>query len=239
MKGLTKLSNLGNTCYMNSVLQCITHLPEFNEWCDTATKDSVLFKEYNDLRKLMWEGHEGISPSRFVEVLHQKLPLERYRQHDAHELLLYLLDDFQCPLFQGKQISHIDTTTKEETFLSLELPVRPSLEEAWNAYLEPEIVEWNGKQVEKKIEIKEYPTLLLISFKRFTNQNQKKDTVINLTPFLNYELMAVCNHMGNTKSGHYTATIKMDQWYECNDAHIHPSSITNHAYCLLFRKKTS
>jgi ubiquitin C-terminal hydrolase len=51
--------------------------------------------------------------------------------------------------------------------------------------------------------------------------------------------MAVCNHMGNTRSGHYTATVKMDQWYECNDSHIYPSTITNNAYCLLFRKKTS
>jgi ubiquitin C-terminal hydrolase len=239
MKGLTKLSNLGNTCYMNSVVQCLSHLQEFNTWCDTSTKDSVLFKEYNDLRKLMWEGHEGISPTRFVAVLHKQLPLERFRQHDSHELFLYLLDDFQCPLFQGKQVSHIDTTTKEETFLSLELPVRPSLEESWNAFLEPEMVEWNGKQVQKKIEITEYPTLLLVSFKRFTSQNIKIDAIINIQSFLNYELMAICNHMGNTRSGHYTATVKMDQWYECNDTQIYPSSITNNAYCLLFRKKTS
>jgi ubiquitin C-terminal hydrolase len=239
MKGLTKLNNLGNTCYMNSVVQCLSHLPEFNEWCDTSKKDSILFKEYNDLRKLLWEGHEGISPGRFVNILHKQLPLERFWQHDAHELFLYLLDDFQCPLFQGIQVSHIDTTTKEETFLSLELPVRPSLEESWNAYLEPEMVEWNGKQVQKKIEIKEYPALLLISFKRFTNQNNKLDSIITIQPFLNYELIAICNHMGNTRSGHYTATVKMNQWYECNDDQIYPSSITNHAYCLLFRKKTS
>jgi len=224
---------------MNSVLQCLCHLPEFNVWCDNNEKDSILFKEFNDLRKMMWQGHEGIKPARFVEVLHQQLPLERFRQHDAHELFLYLLDNFQCPLFQGKHISHIDTTKKEESFLSIELPVRPSLEEAWRTYLEPETVEWNGKEVQKRIEIIDYPKLLLICFKRFTNQNNKMDTAIQLTPFLQYELMAICNHMGNTRSGHYTATVKMDQWYECNDSQIYPSSSTSHAYCLLFRKKTS
>ena len=40
-------------------------------------------------------------------------------------------------------------------------------------FLEPEILEWNRKQVQKRIEIVEYPPLLLICFKRFTNQNQK------------------------------------------------------------------
>lgn len=239
MKGLTKLSNLGNTCYMNAVVQCLSHLPELNDWCERTKRNTMLFKEYNDLRKMMWEGHEGISPERFVAVLHKQLPLERFRQHDAHELLLYLLDDFQCPLFQGKQISHIDTTKKEETFFSVELPVRATLTESWNAYIEPEMVEWNGKQVQKRIEITEYPALLLVCFKRFTNQNKKVDTFIDIQPFLQYELMAVCNHMGNTRSGHYTATVKMDQWYECNDDQIYLGSITNHAYCLLFRKKTS
>ena len=54
-----------------------------------------------------------------------------------------------------------------------------------------------------------------------------------------YELIAICNHVGNTRGGHYTAMVKKETWYECNDEVIRPANpITNHAYCLLFRKKT-
>jgi len=243
MKGLTCLKNMGNTCFVNSVLQCLVHIPELNEWLDTYNKDNLLVNEYNDLRKLMWQGHDGITPIRFIHVIHHVFPrFQRYAQQDAHELLLYILDELQCPLFEGKQISRLDTTNTEEKFISLEIPICGStLDECMDSYLNTEMVSWNDKLVTKKLDIIVYPTILCITLKRFNNSNQKNESFIQIPlSYKEYELVGICNHYGRTQGGHYTATVLIDQWYEFNDERVTSTTtpITQSAYCLVFRKKT-
>ena len=235
---ITKLKNVGNTCFINSILQCLS-IPELHEWFKTATKDSLLFNEYKDIQNMMVE-YESIIPNRFVNIVYHQLHFTPGQQGDAHELLLYLLDEMDCPLFKGKQISHLSDTNTEEAFFSLEVPVMPTLEQSIQSYMKPEEVEWMNKKVLKWYEIIEYPHLLWITLKRFDNQNNKNDELIQIPFEIGiYELIAICNHDGNTNYGHYTAMVKRDQWYECNDEDIHPvTPTTRHAYCLLFRKKT-
>lgn len=235
---MTTLQNLGNTCFINSIIQCLQALPELHVWMDSTTHPKVLIQEYNDLRKMMGTG--CISPGRFVHTVYTHLPFQRGQQADAHEFLLYLLDELNCPLFQGKKISYVGTMHLEEPFCTLLLPVRPTLDECMSAYLHKEEVESEGKLVSKWYEFETLPPLLCIVLKRFTNSNQKNNTTVDIPlQYKDYELKCICNHYGGTSGGHYTATVFTDVWYEYSDAQCrrvhHPS--TPHAYCLFYRKK--
>lgn len=108
-KGLTGLTNLGNTCYINSCMQMLSNLHTFNEYIDyflknTTIKDNdvnILFiKEWNDLHKLMWNKNVIVSPVRFIKVIqiiskikNQEI-FSEYEQNDVTEFMYFLLECF-------------------------------------------------------------------------------------------------------------------------------------------------
>ena len=235
---MTCLTNLGHTCFINSIIQCLSHLPEF------IVDESIrLNREYMDLWRLMQQGHRCITPSRFVNILYNTLKLDRNQQQDAHELLVMMLDAMNYSsrgthttiIEQNGQESRTDTT-----FLTLEIPITSStLDECMTHYCAPETVEWNGGQAIKRTEI-QMPPLLFITLKRFTSKNKKNTDMVKIPlMYKDYELKAVCNHSGTTNGGHYTATVLLDKWYEFNDESVSvvDSPSTPRAYCLMFRKK--
>ena len=109
----------------------------------------------------------------------------------------------------------------------------------------------------RKLSFWKTPTLLIICFKRFNNMSHKINHNISF-PIHNldlsrysmkyeeestmYNLYAVCNHIGNSFSGHYYAYCKNQNgnWYEYNDEKVNiikESELnTKHAYCLFYKK---
>ena len=165
---------------------------------------------------------------------------------------------------------------KPEPFFVLDLPIpennkSPSLMDCFNLYCEKESLDgenaWlnektNSKQdVYKQVVFWSLPTIMIIDLKRFNSMGRKLQVPVDV-PIDNldlseyvygydkssfvYELYGICNHMGSTLGGHYTAFVKNanGKWYSYNDTEvkeidIHKNLNKTYAYCLFYRKKVA
>lgn len=104
--GLCGLSNMGNTCFMNAALQCLSNTPPLtnyiltDKYVDDINLNNLLgmhgeiARTYAELIKVMWNGNNSsFLPREFKCAVSRFAPqFNGFAQQDCQELMAFLLD---------------------------------------------------------------------------------------------------------------------------------------------------
>jgi ubiquitin carboxyl-terminal hydrolase 8 len=153
-KGLSGLSNLGNTCFLNSTMQVLSHTYELNNFLKLQNYkkklnnkyDSALLLEWDNLRELLWKENCIISPNKFVRTVQKIAQIKGleiftgFNQNDLPEFLIFVIDCFHNALAREVNMT-IEGEMKDEKdkiavkcFQTVKQMYEKDYSEVWNIF---------------------------------------------------------------------------------------------------------
>jgi len=141
-RGACGLSNLGNTCFMNSMVQCLAQLPPLadkmvsDKYKEDLNVDNPLgmkgqlVEAFASVVKLLWSNAgTSVAPRGLKWTISQHAPqFEGYQQHDSQELMTFLLDGVHEDLNRVREKPYLEQQERGDR------PDREAAGESWQGF---------------------------------------------------------------------------------------------------------
>ncbi|KAI1417572.1 UCH-domain-containing protein [Hypoxylon sp. FL1857] len=145
--GCVGLANLGNTCYLNSALQCVRSVEELTkyflagEWEKELNKENILSHNgdvaaayaylLNEIYKDSSPG--SIAPRQFKSTISRYAPqFSGFGQQDSQEFLGFLLDALQEDLSRVKKKPYIEKPDSTDDMVNDPVAIRQMADKVWD-----------------------------------------------------------------------------------------------------------
>lgn len=180
-KGLSGLANLGNTCFINSCMQILSHTYELNLFLEEGNYKkklkneyySALLIEWDNLRKILWSNNCVVSPGKFLKTIQKIAEIKDmpiftgYSQNDLSEFLLFIIDCFHNSLSREIKMTisgNVETQTDAIAIKCYEMiknMYSKDYSEIWNIFYAVHVSEITSLETNKQLSITPEPYFMI------------------------------------------------------------------------------
>ncbi|XP_064162536.1 ubiquitin carboxyl-terminal hydrolase 21 isoform X3 [Anguilla rostrata] len=144
--GQVGLLNVGNTCFLNSIVQCLCHTHGLRDYCLTKTyqkemgssKEPKLMNAFTQVLADLWDANGSdapVNPGQFYNIFKESVPyFSGYSQQDAQEFLRFLLDRLHSEI--NRCPPHLSPRTAPQDYGYAKIRMEEEADKMWARYLE-------------------------------------------------------------------------------------------------------